>query len=760
MLVGVGGAGAFAKVNVFLFVTLITAISLSFGSLLFGSEREIEHLSADLGNNTHSCHGADIDLNDKAYNISYYRPSAEKFRENLYPRWDSTNNLVVVLSIIFTSTCGVMEGANLSGDLKDPAKSLPKGTLYAKCTSFTTYIIFATLLAACFDRQAMKCEYLIVQYATIGSVHDYAGIPVVIGIAMACLSTSLGALFGAARILQAIARDSIFWGFGPWGKGTLKGDEPQRALLLTYVLSQIFYYVVRPKPGGDSSATTNAIAAILTDFFLTAYAFVNLSQLLLSLSGAPNYRPTFKWCSWWTSLIGFVSSMFLMWYLSWKFAAATCGMWLTFFIGIKLTAGERDWGDITQALLFRGVVSRLKDLAQRKDSSKFWRSSILVLAQDLDLPLLTFCKHMTKDGLFIIGTALVPNQQQNFEGRGRKRTLTQSMLPKFSNPVAVTKAVWLWIIETFELGGLITVAKGSELLQTFTTMVSCAGLGGLSPNTVVIPYKDSVMPMKAADYVTRIDEQLRSASTDEGIEKLDPGRRADKKRFAAAVGECSAAWNHSIGLHKNVDYVKLLQSVIALEKNLMIVRNLSQMNPLFHGIRQGHKLTPTTIDVWIVGDWDLENLDENVALQIQHAHLMKTALGKRAKLRILQLVHFLSQEQGTFHRRLKDLVEAARIDMPEMIVLPAPSRPSTPERRRTSSSGAMSTELSGSINQIIKAHSANTTLAMLALPPLPLDITQQSADAFVESLHKLTDELPPTALMLKGEPDAVISTHI
>ncbi len=62
--------------------------------------------------------------------------------------WDTANNLQVVVALIFTSTCGVLEGANLSGDLKDPAASLPKGTLFAQLTAFTTYLIFAILMAA------------------------------------------------------------------------------------------------------------------------------------------------------------------------------------------------------------------------------------------------------------------------------------------------------------------------------------------------------------------------------------------------------------------------------------------------------------------------------------------------------------------------------------------------------------------------------------------------------------------------------------
>ena len=144
-------------------------------------------------------------------------------------------------------------------------------------------------------------------------------------------------------------------------------------------------------------------------------------------------------------------------------------------------------------------MTRLKKLVQWKDNSKFWRSQVMVLAQDIDLPLLTFCKHITKDGLFLIGSAMVPTQPDGVQDApSRRRSLTQNMLPAFSHREAVAKATWMWVIDTFKLGAMVTVAKGASLLQTLTTMISCAGMGGLTPNTVVIPYKDSVLPVKVS----------------------------------------------------------------------------------------------------------------------------------------------------------------------------------------------------------------------------------------------------------------------
>ena len=142
------------------------------------------------------------------------------------------------------------------------------------------------------------------------------------------------------------------------------------------------------------------------------------------------------------------------------YAAITCTTWILIFVWVKSTAPEKDWGDISQAILYRAVVGYLKQIVEKKDNAKFWRSSVLLLAQDVDLPLLTFCKHLTKDGLFIIGSTHVDGGRTEPDGDGprrRKRTATLSMLPKYSNPVAVTKAVWLWVVEKANLNAMVQV---------------------------------------------------------------------------------------------------------------------------------------------------------------------------------------------------------------------------------------------------------------------------------------------------------------
>jgi potassium/chloride transporter 4/5/6 len=46
-------------------------------------------------------------------------------------------SFLILVGIYFPSVTGIMAGSNRSGDLKDPSRSIPKGTIVAiLCTTF------------------------------------------------------------------------------------------------------------------------------------------------------------------------------------------------------------------------------------------------------------------------------------------------------------------------------------------------------------------------------------------------------------------------------------------------------------------------------------------------------------------------------------------------------------------------------------------------------------------------------------------------
>jgi amino acid transporter len=198
----------------------------------------------------------------------------------------------VLFGIFFPAVTGFEAGVSMSGDLKDPKRSIPVGTMAAIFFGLAVYIALSYFLAWRIPAEELANNpRVLLEYSFMGEL-------VVPGIWGATISSALGSILGAPRILQACAVDGI----GPrlFAKGTGAANEPRNALLLTTFIAW----------GGVLVGELDIIARVVSMFFLTSYGFLNLAAFIESWV-SPDFRPDFR-IPRIVSLIGSVTCFALM----------------------------------------------------------------------------------------------------------------------------------------------------------------------------------------------------------------------------------------------------------------------------------------------------------------------------------------------------------------------------------------------------------------------------------------------------------------
>lgn len=279
------GASLFAKTSLLIFAVLVFSIVFAAISMVFRKPGSVPGFTA-LSLQTF------VDNFQLNWQIDYDNPSHHF-------------SLQYAFGILFPACTGIMTGANMSGDLENPETDIGRGTLLANAFTFVTYIGLAFLMGATIVKQTLASNSVImIQVSFVPWI-------ITIGIFAAAISSALGNIIGASRILQAIAKDELipFIGFFKVGSGS--NDEPRRAVIFVYLMIILIVFI------GD----INSIAPIITVLQTLTYGFVNFSCFFLSITGAPNFRPTFKLFSWWTALFGAIMCLFSMFFVSVVYAA-------------------------------------------------------------------------------------------------------------------------------------------------------------------------------------------------------------------------------------------------------------------------------------------------------------------------------------------------------------------------------------------------------------------------------------------------------
>lgn len=269
---------------------------------------------------------------------------------------------MVLFGIFFPAVTGFEAGVSMSGDLKNPKKALPLGAILAVSIGFIVYIILAVFYTYTVDAEILAHDPTV--------LFKIALVPelVIIGIWGATLSSALGSILGAPRILQAIAMDRI----APkiFARGTRKTNEPRNALLLAFVIAEM----------GILIGELDVIARIVSMFFITTYAFLNLASAIESWSSS-DFRPAFK-IPRFVSILGTISAFIVMVLLDFlALAGATIVLGGLFFY-LRRKELILDSGDAWSSFWTNLAKRSLLRLSAEKGNNRNWRPNIILFRGD------------------------------------------------------------------------------------------------------------------------------------------------------------------------------------------------------------------------------------------------------------------------------------------------------------------------------------------------------------------------------------------
>ncbi len=268
----------------------------------------------------------------------------------------------IVFAVFFPAVTGVMAGANMSGDLTNPRKSIPVGTISSVIITTIIYIslIFVAAVIASPDELA-KNYNVFIDKALFGPI-------VLAGLLGATLSSALGSFVGAPRILLALGEKNILPKSKELAKKSKKG-EPVNAMLITAGLVLF----------GISLRNLNTIAPLLTMFFMITYAMVNIVALVEQTLGLPSYRPTLK-IPIIIPAIGAFGSIAIMFVLNVIVALFSLIFIVIFYLylvkmNIKSAAGDSRSGLFTA--LAEWATKKTNSLRQEREV-RSWRPDLLI----------------------------------------------------------------------------------------------------------------------------------------------------------------------------------------------------------------------------------------------------------------------------------------------------------------------------------------------------------------------------------------------
>jgi len=430
----------------------------------------------------------------------------------------------VVFAVFFPAVTGVMAGANMSGELTNPKRSIPLGTMSAIVLTTLIYLGLALWLALVATPEELVNNYTVMIDKALWK-------PIVlVGLLGATFSSALSSLIGAPRILQALGEHKILLRNSFFGKLSKRG-EPMNAMAVTAVIVLLSLLM----------RNLNAIAPLITMFFLITYAMINVVVLIEQNLGLLSFRPTLR-VPMLVPLLGAAGCFFVMFLINATVSLMSIAIIVAFYIVLLNRRLEAPFGDVRSGLFAAVAEWATKKVTKlRYDNERAWQPNILVPIESpkevRSAYRLLYSLSYPKGSLKILGLST-----------GGELALLSKRLPD--------------IVQNFYQEGIAAssaIVEGDNYGQSVLASMQALRAAFFRPNTVFLTLNETKSRDEdLAQFIRKAKEYKLGTVLFVPFEKVGLGL---EKTINLWIGDRSPDWNMSMDLG-NIDIAVLCSYVL------------------------------------------------------------------------------------------------------------------------------------------------------------------------------------------------------
>ncbi|XP_022163509.1 bumetanide-sensitive sodium-(potassium)-chloride cotransporter-like [Myzus persicae] len=420
------------------------------------------------------------------------------FKQNWYSDYRIDNNVqqsfFTIFAVLFPSVTGIQAGANISGDLKDPSASIPKGTLLSILITITSYVVLIVVPGSVQLREASgienefqdgyfsNCSF---RNCTKGLYNDINlmqsislwPISIYFGCFGATISTALTALISVPKLLQRMGQDDVYPLLKYLAKGYGKSKEPYRAHVFAMVVSSILLII----------GELNEIASLISTIYLSAYAMLNLCTFHVAYCKPLGWRPTYKFYNKWLSLAGAIICISVMIFIDKKMSTIVgCDVCALYILAHRKNE-EINWGSSKQTQQIKTVIRNVYKADTIQYHIKNYLPNLIVFTGNPESrkKLVSLAHLITKNN----GVQMCVNIEKT------------SLTPR-QKKICLDKGIqWL---RNSGIKSLYVVIDNIEL-DLATHMIYSCGHGQIRPNIAMIGYKSDWLNCPYQDLQTYLN---------------------------------------------------------------------------------------------------------------------------------------------------------------------------------------------------------------------------------------------------------------